>query len=318
MSGTREIKSVALIGLGAIGSYLSSRLQTVLGDDLRVIAGGERRARLERDGVVINGRPYHFHIVSPEEETGCVDLAIIITKMTGLSQALEDIKKQIGPDTILMSPLNGIESEEQVAAVYGWDRILYSLVRLSVVMDGNQVSFNPDTACVEFGERRNEALSGKVLAVKDLFERAGIRPIVQEDMEKAIWMKYVCNVSENQVAAVLGIPFGAWGMSEHANALRVMVAKEVIDIARAKGIMIDEDYAVKHLEHLKRVPFGNKPSTLQDIEHGRKTEVEMFGGTMIRMGKEVGVPTPYNELLYHAIKVLEEKNAGAFAGGECH
>lgn len=307
MNQIKEIKTVALIGLGAIGSYLSSCLQPVLGDGLRVIAGGERKARLERDGVVINGKPYHFHIVSPEERTGYADLAVIITKMTGLSQALEDIKNQIGPDTILMSPLNGIESEERVAAVYGWDRLLYSLVRLSVVMDGNQVSFNPATACVEFGERRNEELSANVLAVKKLFEQAGIRPVIQKDMEKAIWMKYVCNVSENQVAAVLGIPFGAWGASEHANALRVMVAKEVIDIARKKGIDIDEDYAVKHLDHLKKVPFDNKPFTLQDIEHGRKTEVEMFGGTVVRLGKEVGVATPLNEFLYHAIRVLEER-----------
>ena len=89
-----------------------------------------------------------------------------------------------------------------------------------------------------------------------------------------------------------------------------MVAKEVIDIARKKGIDIDDDYAVRQLEQLKKVPYANKPSTLQDIEHGRKTEVEMFAGTVIRLGKETGVPTPLNEFLYHAVRVLEEKNEG--------
>lgn len=312
----REIKTVALIGLGAIGSFLSSHLQGVLGDNLRVVAGGSRRERLERDGILVNGVPYKFHIVSPEEETGYADLAIFITKMTGLSQAIEDMRHQVGPDTIIMAPLNGVESEEIVAAAYGWENMLYSLVRVSVVMDKNRVSFNPKVASAEFGERRNTELSPRVLAVKSLFERAGIKCVIQEDMLKAIWMKYVCNVSENQVAAILGIPFGAWGSSEHANMLRVMVAKEVIDIARKKGIDIEESYAADHLDYLKRVPYHNKPSTLQDIEHGRKTEVAMFAGTIIRLGKEVGVPTPYNEFLYHAIRVLEEKNDGVIRAEE--
>lgn len=306
----REIKTVSLIGLGAIGSFLAGNLQKVLGDDLRVIAGGARKERLERDGIVINGVPCRFHVVSPEEETGYADLAIFITKITGLAQAIEDMKRQIGPDTIIMAPLNGVESEERVAAAYGWERVLYSLARISVVMDGNQVSFNPSMASVEFGEKRNQELTERVQAVKALFERAGIRPVIQPDMEKALWMKFICNVSENQVGAVLKIPFGAWGASEHANTLRLMVAKEVIDIAHKKGIDIDDDYAVKHLDHLKNVPYANKPSTLQDIEHGRKTEVEMFAGTVIRLGKETGIPTPYNKFLYHAIHVLEEKNAG--------
>ena len=306
----REIKTVALIGLGAIGSFLASNLHEVLGENLRIVAGGARKERLERDGIVVNGVPFHFRVVAPEEETGYADLAIVITKITGLSQALEDMRRQIGPDTIIMSPLNGVESEERVAAVYGWDRVLYSLARVSVVMDGNQVSFNPSMASIEFGEKHNEELSERVLAVKRLLESAGIRPVIQPDMEKALWMKFVCNVSENQVGAVLKIPFGAWGASEHANALRLMVAKEVIDIAHKKGIDIDDDYAVKHLEHLKKVPYTNKPSTLQDIEHGWKTEVEMFAGTVIRLGKETGVPTPCNEFLYHAVRVLEEKNEG--------
>ena len=306
----REIKTVALIGLGAIGSFLASNLHGVLGENLRIVAGGARKERRERDGIVVNGVPFHFRVVAPEEETGYADLAIVITKITGLSQALEDMRRQIGPDTIIMSPLNGVESEERVAAVYGWDRVLYSLARVSVVMDGNQVSYNSSRASIEFGEKYNQEPSERVLAVKHLLESAGIRPVIQPDMEKALWMKFVCNVSENQVGAVLHIPFGAWNASEHANALRLMVAKEVIDIARKKGIDIDDDYAVRQLEQLKKVPYANKPSTLQDIEHGRKTEVEMFAGTVIRLGKETGVPTPLNEFLYHAVRVLEEKNEG--------
>lgn len=307
----RKVKTVALIGLGAIGSYIASNLSKVMGDDLRIIAGGSRKERLERDGIVINGEPYHFHVVSPEEETGFADLAVIITKFTGIKEALKDIKNQIGPDTIIMAPLNGVESEEAVAEEYGWDRVIYSLARVSVVMKGNQVSYNPKVAHLEFGEKTNETISERVQAVKDLFESAGIESWIPEDMERAIWIKYMCNVSENQTAAVLGIPFGAWsGVSEHATEIREMVMREVVAVAQKKGIDLSEKDIQNQREVIKRLPYQNKPSTLQDIESGRKTEVDMFAGTMVRLGRETGVPTPLNEFLYHAIHVLEEKNDG--------
>ena len=222
------------------------------------------------------------------------------------------MKNQIGPDTLIMAPLNGVEAEDMVASVYGWDNLLYSLAKVSVVMKDGQASFKPDAARIEFGEKRNRIITPRVRVLKELFESAGIRCVVPEDMERAIWFKYMCNVSENQSAAVLGISYGAWRVSGDANFIREALMREVIAVARKKGISLTEEDMEKQVRVLGAVPPGNKPSTLQDIEAGRRTEVEMFGGTMIRMGRELGVPTPYNEMFYHAIKVLEQKNEGLF------
>ena len=308
------ITKAAIIGLGAIGSYLASHLQTVLGDNLRIIAGGARKERLERDGVVVNGKRLHFHVVDPQEDCGgdYPQLAIIITIFSGLPQAINDIKNQIGPHTIIMAPLNGVEKEEIVAASYGWENLLYSLARVSVVMRDGKVTFSDASAQMEFGEKHNETLSPRVQAVKALFESAGIKSVVPEDMERAIWLKYMCNVSENQSAAVLGIPFGAWNVSDDANWIREALVREVAAVAAKKGIRITEEDIEEQGKRLKNVPAANKPSTLQDLEAGRKTEVDMFAGTMMRLGKEYGVPTPYNELFYHAIRVLEQKNDRLF------
>lgn len=314
MNQQKPIQTAAIIGLGAIGSFFASHLQGVLGDDLRIIAGGSRKERLEREGVTVNNVNYHFHLVSPEEtcEKHYPDLAIIITKFTALPQAIRDIRNQIGPETLIMSPLNGVEAEDTVAAAYGRERLLYSLAKVSVVMKDGFAVFDPNVARIEFGERKNDVISPRVQAVKDLLEASGIKSIVPKDMERAIWYKYMCNVSENQSAAVLGIPFGAWNVSSDANFIREALMGEVVAVARKKGIRLTEEDIKKQAERLALIPPENKPSTLQDLEAGRKTEVEMFGGTMMRMGKELGVPTPYNELFYHAIKVLEEKNEGLF------
>ena len=303
----KEIRTVALIGLGAIGAYFADSMLPHLGDDLRIIAGGNRKKRLEKEGLVVNGRQEFYNIVSPDEKTSPADLVIIITKFNELREALDDIRHQVGEDTLILVPLNGVESEDIAASVYGWDRVLYSLMRVSSVKDENRISFNPATSFVEFGEKTNnpDKPSEKVKRIGDFFDRVGIRSVVRGDMVHAIWEKYVCNVSENQVSALMKIPFGAWGSSEDANAMRIMVADEVIKIARKKGIMIDEDYARNHLDFLKKLPPDNMSSTLQDILAGRKTEVEMFSGTVIRLGKETGVPTPLNEFLYHAIRLME-------------
>ena len=210
----KEIKTVALVGLGAIGAYFADRLQPVLGDDLRVIAGGP------------------------------ADLVIFATKMSGLQQAIEDVRAQIGPETLILSPLNGVESEEVVAKTYGWENIVYSLMRISSVKVGNTVSFDPNAAFyVEYGEKKNDPtnLSERVLRLKALFDGAGIRYQIRPDMLLAIWEKFACNVSENQVAAVLDLPYGAWGSCEDAEALRGRFTRELrwytdmIDVFRPTG-----------------------------------------------------------------------------------
>lgn len=312
----KEIKKVSIIGLGAIGSFFASRLKSAA--DVTVVAGGERGEKLKKDGLIINGSQEYFNVVSPEDNSDKADLVIIITKMTGLKDALEDIKNQVDEHTIIMSPLNGVESEDVVKSVFGDKNVLYSLVRISSVKKGNVVNFEPNVAIVEFGDVKNESdnLSENVKAVRALFEKAGVTYKIQPDMIKAEWEKFICNVSENQVTAVLDIPFGAWRSSKEANDLRINTAREVIEVAEKKGIELDPDYAVKHLEFLNKFPSESKTSMHQDILAGRHTEKDMLSGAMIRFGKETGVPTPYNEFLYNALCVLEQKNDGKIVGAE--
>jgi len=310
----KKIEKVSIIGLGAIGSYYADRLKDHA--SLKIVAGGERAERLKKDGMIINGKHEFFDIADPAQKGDFADLVIIIPKMPSLRSAIEDVKNQIGEDTIIMAPLNGIESEDVVCSVLGKKNVLYSLVRISSVKKGNVVDFEPNTAITEFGEKTNREgmYSENVEAVKELFERASMTYKIQDDMVLAEWLKFVCNVSENQVTAVLSIPFGAWWSSKEANELRLAVAAETIAIARKMGIMIDEDYAVRHLEFLKKFPPESKTSMHQDILAGRHTEKDMLSGTVIRLGREYGVATPYNEFLYRALCVLEEKNDGKIAG----
>jgi 2-dehydropantoate 2-reductase len=307
----QQIKTIALIGLGAIGCALAPRLQKAVGTkNFRVIAGGTRKTRLETQGVTINGQNYRFNIVTPEEETGPADLVIVIVKYGGLAAAIQDIGRQVGPDTILVSFMNGIDSEELLAVEYGWERVIYGLTRKSVVMKDGCCTYDPQQGWFVFGEARNEQISPRIQTMADLFSRAAIPYKIEPDMIRALWLKFACNISENPSSAILGIPFGAWHVSVHANQLREMAFREVIRIAHYKGINIGEADLLQQRQNLAGVPYANKTSMLQDIENGRTTEIEMLAGAICRIGSELGIPTPVNELFYHSLKVLEEKIFG--------
>ena len=113
----KKIERVTLIGLGAMGVFFAPRLLEKLGANFKVMASGARKERLEQKGVTVNEINYRFPIITPETECDPADLVIIAVKSYDLPQAISDIKNQVGPDTIILSVLNGVESEKQVAAV---------------------------------------------------------------------------------------------------------------------------------------------------------------------------------------------------------
>ena len=309
-----EIKYAALIGLGAMGSFFAPRMEAYLGhENFRVVAGGERKERLETKGVTINGVTYRFPVRSPEEEGRKADLIIMAMKDMGLEQAIRDIKNLVGENTQILCVMNGIESEEKVAAAYGWEHTLYSYMRMSIVMKDGVANFDPYWGKVHFGEAENKILSERVRAVQEFFAACDIPCETDEDMKRGIWFKYMCNVGENMTCALLGIPFGAFRTCGSANEIRRGAMREVMAIANKLGIGLSEKDIEQQEKTLLTIPYNNKPSTLQDLEGKKKTEVELFAGTVVRLGEKLGIPTPISWMFYHGIKTYEEKNEGRFA-----
>lgn len=308
-----KIHKVSLIGLGAMGSFFAPKLNSYLGqENFSVIAGGKRAESLKAKGITVNGINYHFTVIDPQSQNGTSDLIIIAVKDTGLSQAISDIQNQVGANTKILCVLNGIDSEEQVAEAYGWDHVLYSYMRVSVIMKDGIADYYPDRGSVHFGDAKNDRLSEHVKSIKELFDACGIKSNIDRDMIYGMWFKFMCNVGENLTCAMFDIPFGAFQVSEHANAIRYGAMLEVVEIANRLGIGLGQQDIDRQEDTIKNIPFFNKPSTLQDLENGKKTEIEMFAGRILKLGKELGVATPINWMLYHGIKIKEEKNANKF------
>lgn len=306
----KSIKTVAILGTGAVGSYFFWGLQEKLGDNLWIIAKGQRKERLEKEGIAINDVDYPLNVRTPKEAKG-VDLLLIATKYNALNEILDDIEEIVGEHTIVISTLNGVDSEEIIGSRIGMERILFANMKISSQRVGRSIKYDPKiTLGLTFGEANQEKPSPRMLAVKELFDGSGVRYQMSENIMRDIWYKFAFNVSRNLPQAIIDCGQAAYFDSEHVRHIMMGLRDEVATIAEKKGVDIWE---LSGLETRRSVsaPYA-RYSTWQDLDAGRQTEIDMFAGTVMRLGKELGIPTPYNEFAYHAIKALEEKNAGAF------
>lgn len=303
-----NIKKVTLIGLGAMGVFFAPRLHNNLSVNFRVLAAGERKERLTKNGVTINGQKYIFPIIEPNDKNDEADLIIMAVKDLGLDHAIQDIKNQVGPHTQILCVMNGVDSENKLIEAYGANHVLYSFMRVSIVMTDGVANFDPTFGSVYFGEAINtEEYSARVQSIANLFTESHIPYNIAADMIHAMWFKFMCNVGENLTCALLGIPFGAFRTSANANFIRVSAMREVLAVANKLNIPLSESDIEKQEHVVRHLPAANKPSTLQDLENGKKTEIQMFAGRVMELGKELGTPTPINELFYYGIRTLEEK-----------
>lgn len=302
----KAIKRIYLVGAGAVGSSYASRLYDMDPACIKVIAGKERIEKYSRNGITINDKPYFFDYIQPDEDAVTADLILVAVKQHHLDQAIKDMKKFVGKDTIIISILNGITSEEIIGREFGTDNILYSFcVGIDAVREGSSIRFSKIGKIV-FGEKSNDTHSSKVTAVKELFEMAKIPYSIPVDMIRELWWKFMLNVGVNQASAVLRAPYGVFQNIGEARELMIMAFLEVVHLAERLGINLTRDDIDECIRILGTLSPHGKTSMLQDVEAGRKTEVEIFAGTVVELGQKLGVATPVNDILFKMIRTLEQ------------
>jgi 2-dehydropantoate 2-reductase len=305
----REIR-VVILGAGAMGAFFATRFFDADGCSAAVVARGPRYDRLKSDGLVVNGKAYAIPVIHPDKATTPADLIIVALKNHHLPQAVHDLKNLIGKQTTIISVMNGLDSEEYIGSVYGMDQVLYAVsVGIDAVRQGNRITFTKPGKHY-FGEATNIHLSQRVQRVQHAFDRAGIPYETPLDMVRMMWWKFMVNVGMNQASAVMRAPYGVFQSSPQAQELMEALMREVVVLAEAVGVNLVERDMDDWYTFLNSLSPRGKTSMLQDIEAGRKTEVEIFGGKVVELGKAHGIPTPVNQTVLRIIQVLERVSDG--------
>ena len=300
-----KIRTVGIVGAGAMGAAYATMFFDAGDFEVFFVARGERNRRLKQGPLMVNGRQYSLAVVHPDEVGEACDLVLVALKHQHLAGALDDIMALVGKETIILSVMNGLESEQIIGEACGMEKVVLAIaVGIDAVREGERFSYARPGRII-FGEGSGKGGGKRVARLREALGRAAIPCEVSEDIQRTLWWKFMINVGINQASAVLRAPYGVFQSSPDARALMQLLMREVVELAGKISVNLTRKDLEKWLAILATLSPEGKTSMLQDIEAGRKTEVEVFAGKVVSMGEEYHVSTPVNLTILHIIKALE-------------
>lgn len=302
----KEIRKVSIIGMGALGLLYGSHIVKHLGmDAVHFIMEDTRFKKYDNQIFYSNDEEIKFKLIK-DSEAKPADLLIVAVKYTGLEEALISMKKCIGPDTIILSVLNGISSEKVIGMRYGMDKVIYT-----VAQGMDAMKFDNKLRFTQLGELRlgivDERQKDKLNCVISFFDKIELPHVVEEDILHRLWSKFMLNVGVNQTCMVYDTNYaGALAIGE-PNRTMIAAMREVIAVANAEGIKLSEADLNQYIDIIGNLSPEGTPSMGQDRINQKQSEVELFAGTVIEMAKRNKIYVPANEFLYKRVKEIEQE-----------
>jgi 2-dehydropantoate 2-reductase len=300
---------IAVLGAGGVGGYYGGLLAHS-GQQVTFIARGEHLQAIQEHGLRVESVHGDFEIqparaTDDPAEVGPVDLALVTVKSYNLEAAAEMARPLVGPETAVIPLLNGLDAADRLAAVLGDEPVLAGLTHISssIVAPGVIRQISP-VRRITFGER-NGAITPRALHIRDVLAASGAEAIVTPAVEVALWEKFVFIASISGVCCLARQPIGPVLATPETRQLYVDALSEVRAVAQAEGVVLPPDIVERTLHLTESFAPGTKPSLLVDLEAGRRLELEAMSGTVVRYGRNAGVPTPVHRVVVAALKPHE-------------
>ena len=292
----KTIGTVDIVGFGALGTMYAADFTRALGkENVRVLADWNRTEKYLSQKTTFNGEVCDFSFCDAAGETRPAQLLLFAVKYGALPAAMEETAHLIGPDTVLLSVLNGIRSEEDLANRFGADKVVHCIARK---MDAGKSGAT--AVCRNHGELAigilGEGKEENLAAVAELFDRIGFPYVISGDIRRDLWNKLLCNVGVNQTCSYLGGGYGLVQVPGEARTMMQAAMREVVAVANAEGVSLSEQDVIEWTATLDGLNPEGEPSMRQDSKAGRPTEVALFAGTICALGKKHGIPTPVNDV----------------------
>jgi 2-dehydropantoate 2-reductase len=297
-------------GAGAMGSVFGGHLAEAGNTVVLIDVWQEGVAALNAEGVRIEDksgdvRTIRVGATTDPTEIGPVDLVMVFVKCYHTESAVRAAAPLIGPDTIVLTLQNGWGNAPRISAIVGAARVLVGLTYHSATLLGPGRAQHSGRGMTFVGELDGR-ISDRLRRVGEMFAAAGLDVTPTDNVLKEIWSKLALNVCTLPTSALLR--FYAGQLVEHSGTLDLMRAllREVIAVANAQDIALDEAERWEAITGLLKRATGAKSSMLQDVEKGRRTEIDVINGAIVDAGGRLGIPTPYNNTMVWLVKSLEE------------
>jgi 2-dehydropantoate 2-reductase len=301
---------VAIVGCGAMGSVYAALMASAGHAVHAVTLWPDHAAAMREHGLRVEGASgdHTVRLASAgttPEGIGICDLVIIATKAFDVEAAARASRPLIGPQTVVQTIQNGLGSPEVAATVLDPDAIAVGVVGgFGASMRGPGHAHHNGLEMIRFGAHAGLPAE-RLRAAAALWESAGFTVSLFDDVRRMVWEKLIMNVTFSGTSCLTGLTIGGVMADPDAWSVALGCAREAIAVAEATGVRMEVGDPVAHIRRLGgKIPEA-RPSMLLDHLAGRRGEVEAINGSIPRLGRTCGVPTPVNETVVALIRARE-------------
>ncbi|HYH43510.1 MAG TPA: 2-dehydropantoate 2-reductase, partial [Burkholderiales bacterium] len=290
---------ILVMGSGGVGGFYGGRLANT-GCDVTFVARGAHLAAMRENGLTIES-PAHGDIHIPRVKVcedpasaGVVDLVLIAVKLWDTESAARAVKPAVGPHTAVLSLQNGVIKDVILRKELGASCLMGGVAYVGTTIARPGVI--RQTGLLQrllFGEYDGKR-SARAVALLEALLAAGIQAELSEDIRRTLWEKYVFLVGLSGSTSTMRVPIGPIRENPQTRAFLLELMKETVEVGRAHGVDLPEDYAAQRLDFADSVAPDMTSSLYHDLERGNPLEVEWLSGGVVQLGEAVGVPTPAN------------------------
>lgn len=303
---------IAIMGSGGMGGFLGAKL-AIAGHDVIFIARGKHLAAINSDGLKLlsHDGDVHIHPANACEDTqdvGPVDLILFCVKLYDTTQAARACLPMMQDTTFILTLQNGVESVDLISAIVGQGKTIGGSIYVSAnILSPGVIKHSGGANTIRFAEVDNQA-SPRTEILERIFDEAGLIGVHEENLQKMLWTKFVLLCANAGVGSLTDS--GAVAMCSDPDTREILLSAmwEVYHVAEAKGIILPENTVDDVLKLILSVgpQKGLIASQCLDLRSGNRLELEWIQGTLHRLGKKYGVPTPINSTAYVALKRFAE------------
>ena len=301
---------IVVVGSGSIGSLYGAYLSTVEGNEVVLVGRNPHVAAIRTNGLLIQGimgeRKFNLDAVEDASEIDEADLILLTTKTYDTISAIKTAKHLIDKGAYVMLIQNGLGTEERVAEELNTTRVLRATTCMGALRIGPGIVEATGCGLTELGSRYPENYA-YVLELTEMLRSCGFDVRSSENIEGVVWTKTLVNVGINPVGALTGFKNGEVYSNPKLRGLVIRLVEEAVEIVKALGIELTTEDPVRYALGTAKATGDNINSMLQDIQAGKRTEIDSITGEVIRLGKELGIETPSNETVYALVKAIESK-----------
>ncbi len=302
---------IVVVGSGAIGSLYGAFLSRFEDTEVILVGRNPHVSAIQTIGLKIKGilgdHTFKMKAMQSASEVDNVDLVIVTTKTYDTVTAAKSAKHLTDAGASILLIQNGLGTEELVATALNTTKVLRATTCMGALRTSPGVVTATGCGLTEIGSRYAENYE-LVEKLSMMMREVGFDVRTSENIEGVVWTKTLVNCGINPVGALTGLSNGDVYKNQALRGLIVRLVKEAVQVVEALGIELTTEDPVRYALGTAKATGDNINSMLQDLQAGKRTEIDAITGEVIRLAKQFGIETPSSDAVYALVKALESKN----------